>query len=156
MSVAQLTSWGRFDCIGGCCNYLNWASVHPHQLCAHKTNLEIATLRGIPARLEPHEMCKAAGTPGQQRTYHPAQLGGSLSRNRLVPRHTLPGVRQRPVSLAGLREAAQRAALRAAPRGGGKVHGGRGGGGKGGGGYKDVGDFARKQRAQAVVASLGS
>ena len=58
IQVAQIAPWGRFDCMGGCCNYLSWTSVGPQTLCAHKVNLEVATLRGIPSRLEASELCK--------------------------------------------------------------------------------------------------
>ena len=60
--VAGLAPWRTFDCHGGCCHKLMWAQVKHRTMCAHRTNLEAATISGIPAHLHPPQLCHAEFT----------------------------------------------------------------------------------------------
>ena len=108
MEVAKLAPWSRFDCLGGCCTFISWTSVHQRHLCAHRTNLEVATLRGMPSRLEPRELC--SGGVGDSR-------GTAMARRPIVyssPASEKSSLRYRIEAARVTRAAGQRLRIRAA------------------------------------------
>ena len=48
-------------CLGGCCQKVPWMNVRPPTLCAHRTDLEMATLNDIPPRLRPENLPVCTG-----------------------------------------------------------------------------------------------
>ena len=100
IQTARIAPWGKFDCLGGCCTFIQWASLfNGGQLCAHRVNLEHATLRGVPARLHPAELCKAPPLPPPRPNW--AEMAALAASRRPVPRLRRDSIPPRPPQRRG-------------------------------------------------------
>ena len=60
LQVARVANQSLIGCLGGCCQKVPWMNVRPPTLCAHRTDLEMATINDIPPRLRPENLCTGA------------------------------------------------------------------------------------------------
>ena len=58
LEIARVATHRPISCSGGCCQKLNWSPSMSSGLCAHRVDLEVASLQGVPPQLIAPLLCQ--------------------------------------------------------------------------------------------------